>query len=159
MVQRRLELNAEDFINSLAAGLGSLPDKDWDAGDRNGWANVSGQLRNLLASDTAVTSSVKANELLEDQQLLLCKSRVITDMRAVFDDSAQSMKGILPYHTIVLRCHEGSNDRDIYVAVDLDDLILLRQQLERAEQKEKVLRSALQSAGLTLLETSAKTDD
>jgi hypothetical protein len=158
MVQRRLELSAEDFVNSLAAGLDTLPNDEWSAEDRAGWAKVIGPLEELLTSDTAATSSAKASELLFDQQLGLCSSRIITETRAVFDDSAQTIKGILLFHTLVLRCHEGSNNRDIYIALDSNDLILLREQLERAERKEKVLQNTLQSAGLKVIDVSNDTD-
>lgn len=158
MVQRRLELSVEDFVNSLAAGLNTLPDEEWSEEDRSGWTRVSSQLQNLLSSETAITACAKAGELLLNQQLILCTSKIITDMRTVFDDSALAVRGILPYHTLVLRCHEGSDNRDIYVALDLDDLIVLREQLERAEKKEKLLRHTLEEAGLTVIETSAKAD-
>jgi hypothetical protein len=156
MVQRRLDLSTEDFVTSLSAGLEALPNKEWSAEDRSGWANVRHQLQKLLSTDTAIASSAKAGELLLDQRLILCSSRVITDMRTVFDDSAESIRGILPYHTLVLRCREGADNHDVYVALDLDDLVFLREQLDRAEQKEKLLRTTLEDAGLTVIDTSTK---
>ena len=159
MVQRRLDMSTEDFVASLTAGLNSLSDRDWSKEDRIGWANVSSHLQKLLSSDTAIKYSAKASGLLLDQQLVLCSSRVITDMRTVFDDSAQEIKGIIPYHTLVLRCHKGSDNHNIYIALDSNDLIALREQIERAEKKEKLLHNTLEKAGFTVIETSAKFDD
>ena len=159
MVQRRLDLNAADFVACLEVALDALSMDEWSANDRAGWAKVSSELRTLLSSDTAITSSAKAAELLLDQQLVLCSSRVITDMRTVFDDAAETIKGILPYHTLVLRCHQGSDIKKIYIGLDLDDLVLLRKQIERAEQKEKLLRNSLENAGIAVIETSVENVD
>lgn len=159
MVQRRLDLNANDLLTCLTSSLDELPEDDWNDSDRRAWSQISGELQQMLSLDTAITSGAKAMELLIDQQLILCKSRVITDMRPVFDDLAENLDGIVPYHTLVLHCHEGSGKRDVYVALDINDVISLRQQLERAERKESMLRDSLRAAGIEVIDSSAKSDD
>ncbi len=159
MVQRRLDIGTEEFISSLTEGLENTHKEEWTEKDRAGWNDIKEALKLLLSSDTAISLGAKAGELLLDQQLLLCSSRVITDARPVFNDSAEQLKGILPYHTLVLRCHEGNNNRDMHIALDSDDLVLLRQQLERAEQKEKLLNSTLREAGLIIIETGSNEEE
>ena len=159
MLQRRLEMNVQDFVASLSIGLDKLSEEEWSTDDKSRWYSICDQLQKLLSSDNAIALSAKASELLLDQNLILCSSRVITDTRMVFDDSADVIKGILPYHTLVLRCHEGNDDKTFYIALDTDDLSRLKGQIERAEQKEKLVNSAFRDAGMTVIETSVRAID
>lgn len=156
MVQRRLDVSGEEFVASLGLGLQELPAKDWTEKDQECWTSVADVVVRSLSSDNAITAGAKAGELLLDQHLVFCSSRVITDMRPVFDDSAQAIMGFLPFHTLVLRCHEGAEGRDLHVAMDLKDVGILREQLERAEQKERLVKARLSQAGFAVINTNAE---
>lgn len=160
VVQRRTECSTQSYVDSLTKCLTALPTDMWDDQDRAGWQNIQEDIIRLLSSGSPISVSAKGAELLVDQALILCSTRIITDMRPIFNDSADDVSGILTFHTLALRCHEGSSaHRNIYVALDDKDLANLREQIERAESKEKCLRQRLAGGGYTVVGANDKSGD
>lgn len=150
-VRSRFELAADEFVAELGKSLTEFDASCWTDADKQNW-NVSKEaLKRLLGSQTAFSVSVKALELLTEQPLWLRASRIVTDMRPVFDDSASQLNGMALVHTLVLRCQEANTARDLHVALDDADIDALRDQLERARRKSKLLRSACASASLVFI--------
>ena len=149
-VQRTMEAPIEDFIKGITVSLNHLSEKEWNSDHRSRWDAVSRELARLLSSD-CVAISTKAAELILSQNLVLYSSRIITDMRPVLDDSAAEIKTIVPFHNLVLTCKEGRESRELYIALDSSDITKLRKQLERAEQKERLFRSAFSAAGFPVI--------
>ena len=59
-------------------------------------------------------------------------ARIITDIRPIYDDSAISIEGAVVSHTLRLR-YDG-----LSLALDLDDIVHLRDQCDRALEKARV---------------------
>jgi hypothetical protein len=142
-VQRTLERPTESFLETLT---GSLEDKgadQWTQQDRSSWSERRAIVASLLASDRAIAVSAKAGELLHEQQLNFCTARILTDVRPLYDEAAQQIQGFMPFHTLAITYHESGETRETHINMDAKDLTRLRAQLERAEQKEKLLRQNL----------------
>ena len=161
-VQRSLEANADTFVAELTANLAKLSDSQWPPECREKWRGIAPELVRVLSPGSAVYLSVKANDLLMEQALVLCSVRIVTDMRPVFDDEASEMEGVLPFHTLVLKCHESDRmdeHKNIYVAIDAPDLRDLREQIDRAERKEQIMRKKLDSDGYNIVGFSTASDE
>ena len=158
-VQRKLDLSTDVFLQALATSLRELGTEQWSSNDAELLSERQENIARLLAPDGAIAGGAKAADLLFEQQMVFCKARTLTDMRPVFDEQAQRVQGFLPFHTLALTVHEGTEMREIHMAMDFRDLVRLRKQLERAEQKEKVLRQNFTEAGLLVIQTGAESDD
>ena len=153
ILQRRFDLSPADLISGITASLDQLPYEEWKESHREAWREISGFLTTFLSSPNAVTTSAKASDLLVEQRTVLCASRIVTDARPVFDDSAETIIGVVQVHTLVLRCSESGMHKDYYIACDSDDLQNLKKQIERAERKERLLTAKCEIAGLTRITT------
>ncbi len=153
LLQRFLEKSAESFVAELTACLAALSDTQWPTEYREKWRSIAPELVRALSPTSAIYLSAKAHDLLGEQSLALCAARIITDMRPIFDDEAKEMEAVVPFHTLVLRCHESerSEHKMIHVAIDANDLQQIRKQVDRAERKEQLMRSKLASGGYTII--------
>lgn len=136
IVQRRLELSTEPFLRVLSASLREMGGDRWSDQDAQLWAQRQEHILRLLAPEGPLASGAKAAELLLEQQLVFCRARTLTDIRPVFDDRAERIQGLLPFHTLALTCYEGGETREIHIALDSTDVTELRHQLERGEERE-----------------------
>ena len=157
-VQRHLNLDTNAFLAALSESLRTPLPNQWSDEDAEAWEARRQQVAALLTPEGPISSGAKAAELLLEQQLVFCTARTITDLRPVFDEQAQRLQGFLPCHTLAITCHEGGETRHLYIALDGNDIAALRRQLERAEQKERLIRRSLAEAGFSLIETGDEAD-
>jgi hypothetical protein len=96
----------------------------------------------LLANQQIYYAS-KANDLATELGSIFLRSKVVTDIRPIFNVSLDDPKVGLITHTLHIHYNscEESGHRDIYISLDSNDIAILRLDLERAQQKEDNLRS------------------
>lgn len=84
---------------------------------------------------------------------VLQASRVLTDLRPLFDDSSEALPlGSIVVHTLQLTTHSGTAGvQDTFVAADDEDLQDLREQIDRAITKARQLRTALIGTELSVV--------
>jgi len=157
-VQRRRELGIEAFLEALNETFRQLPPQQWSSTDAQNWSERQERIRKLLAPDLAIAMSAKATELLVEQGLVFCRARILTDVRPVFDEGAQEVQALVPFHTLAITCHEADEMREIHIALDFKDIGRMRGLLERAERKERVLRQRLVAGGLIVVDTGSESD-
>lgn len=93
---------------------------------------------------SALEVAGKARNLVYEHENVLQDARIMTDIRAVFGESTEEPpKGAMIVHTLKLSFLNDNQLKEIFVALDRDDVTLLREALERAESKAKSLRSIL----------------
>jgi len=157
-VRRERDLETEIFLDALAVGLQELGDALWTTADAEAWRERQDYIARLLSAEGPIGIAAKAGELLFEQQLVFCTARTLTDVRPVFDESAEHIQVFLPFHTLAITCHEAGEKQHIHfhIAMDFGDIVRLKKQLERAEKKEKLVREQLTKAGLAVIETGSE---
>lgn len=134
--------------NQLADGLyeGILGGSDWSEDDLQHWkSSIEPPLVEIIQT-AAVKLVAKATDLSYDYANLFQASRVITDIRPVFDDSAETVLGHVISFTLRLSYDNKQGDCDLSVAMDERDIKSLLRQCERAIQKAALLRQKLNDA-------------
>lgn len=112
------------------------------------------RLNTLLASEPLYFAA-KSQGLRSAQNYVLVSSRIISDLRPIFSKNVEeSPKAAIVIHKLHIHFSAGMEDehKDIYLALDSDDLTALKEQIERAEKKQKSLISVLQRAQIKDLE-------
>lgn len=155
-IQSRFGFGTESFLEALTGSLKELPEDKWAEPDQKGWEQMQEQLAALLNPANALGCGAKAGELLLEQQLVFHKARIITDLRPVFDQEAQAIQAYLPFHTLVISYFESVEVREVHIAMDSSDVIMLMRQLERAKQKEQVLKEQLNGKQLQVINTRSE---
>ncbi len=109
----------------------------------------------LLGIDALNLVDVKAKELQTEAEHIFCEARMITDLRPVFGSNVtDSPEAMIIVHTLKLGYHDfqSQTHREMYVAMDADDIAKLIEVLQRAEKKTKTLKDKMASIGMRLLD-------
>ena len=146
-VRAHLEAPLEKFVADVLVALRA-------AGTTGFLATENEQLlRSRLTALLSIASlavSAKAQVLQRDYSYLFHDAKIITDLRPVFgQNTTDPPHGMILDHTLKLVYHEGlGGHKELYLALDSSDLIELKKVIERAEEKEQVLRTLLASKDL-----------
>jgi hypothetical protein len=106
-----------------------------------------------LLSFESLAIAAKSNDLQSDHDRIYLGGRILTDIRPVFHGSPEEPPaGVVLTHTLKLsyldRSREGER-ANFYIALDGKDLASLKKIVERAEQKNKSIRTQLRDAGIS----------
>ncbi len=128
-----------------------------DVGTIN-WDEGKHLVSDLMKFDHALGVSAKIIGVVSDHDHVYCRARILTDIRPVFASSvSEPPAAMVVVHTLRLSYHSSSasgETQGFYIALDSSDLEELQQQIERAIEKEKTLRSVLSSKQLPVLNST-----
>jgi hypothetical protein len=147
----RLENTAEQISRDVADNVKQ------NASEFNVRAEVDLQARlaPLLAMSFLGVIAIKAKELQIQSEKVLCEASVLTDIRPVFGEKVDDPpSAMFVTHTLKLTIHQASSSdhAELYISLDSDDLVKLKKTLERAEQKERSLKSVFEVKGLKVID-------
>jgi len=111
------------------------------------------RLAKLLAI-TPLAIAAKTQSLGAEYERRFCTARILTDARPVYIESPSSLpEAMMITHTLRITFHDDTGAmREVYVTMDDDDLITLRDLVERAEEKTKSLQSLFAIAKVQVVE-------
>ena len=105
-------------------------------------ASLKERLILILKNFDSLSTTVKAQNLLTDNQRNFRDCRIITDLRMVFADNFSSEdKHAMVVHNLKLEFSKNGKLRDFFVALDLNDLKKLKSVVDRAIDKENTIKS------------------
>jgi hypothetical protein len=154
-LQRHLGVDTKSLIETISSSLKLQPLPSWQAENLKGWPEASQAIASaldLVTDDHPLLVSAKTSVLAYTQEHLLTNTRIITDVRPVFDTAGQRILETVIVHTLALHYVNEAQDRTmIALSLDLGDVIELRKQCERAERKAKVVAEALKTLNPVVL--------
>ena len=146
-LQRNLKVDNKRLVEIIGKSLTLQADEEWKTRYLKEWQETSETLSTALdslADDHPLLISGKAHTLAYAHDHLLMASRVITDVRPVFDAAGERILETVITHTLAISYMDsGETRRAISFALDQRDVNELRKQCERAERKAKVVKSSL----------------
>jgi hypothetical protein len=116
---------------------------------------VRSRLTQLLAINALNLVDAKARELQLEAEHSFCDARMITDIRPVFGSNvSDSPDAMIIVHTLKLGYHDSASQthKEMYVALDEDDLVTLATLLKRTQDKTKTLKKQMASVGIELVD-------
>jgi len=152
-----LELGATELVERSPREAGELVASQVTDADGQALADAEAPLLSQRVAEileiTALRISVRALGLAVSNERNLLSSRVVTDIRPVFDDSKSTLASrILFLHRLHLHCTHGELHEELSITIDRTDLQSLIDQLTRAKDKEAAMREALKPAGFSVLD-------
>jgi hypothetical protein len=108
----------------------------------------------VLLKDKKILYAAKANDLITESGNVFLTSRVITDIRPIFDfDLEKSPEVGIIMHNLHIHYQDASYapHKDFYIALTSIDIQMLMDTLIRAEKKEENLKVILKKSGMTNL--------
>jgi hypothetical protein len=134
-----------DAIN-LEPSLPSLEDQDAQ--------NFFGFLVNLLTSSKSLYIAAKAVRIITEHEHLFLESRILTDVRFIFNEVENEPSESVIIHNLKLTYRKNDEKKDLFVALDNSDLAKLSQQIARAIQKTEAIENVLEKAEILNLKIS-----
>ncbi|MBI1946382.1 MAG: hypothetical protein HYS27_11830 [Deltaproteobacteria bacterium] len=111
---------------------------DWDA--------LTADLVKVLEAHDSLGLTAKGWELSEEHDRVFCNARIMTDLRPIFTlKTDKKIRGAVITHTMRITFHDedSRSTSDVLVGMRASDLVKLRSAIERAIEKEAVLRDAV----------------
>ena len=111
------------------------------------------QLHQFLSKPSALSLTNKAIDLITEREKIWLSSRVITDVRPIFGDGDEiKFEASLIIHNLKIQFKENKLIKEFYFALDSEDLTNLKEQIIRAEEKEKILKSMLNEKSIKIVD-------
>lgn len=79
---------------------------------------------------------------------LFCDAKILTDLRPIFGKPEEEPVGAVITHTLKLGYHEHGDHKELYIALDPEDIATLKKVLERAESKAMSLGALVRKIGM-----------
>jgi hypothetical protein len=154
-LQAYSSLTLEDLASSLGEAVAEL--EDFPNVTEEQKKIFEARITTLLSINGALDVASKVGELLLEYEHLFLSSRIITDIRPVFDSDLNKIPaGALIVHTLKLEYKQGNEEKDFYIALDTNDVKKMREQLDRAEQKAKSIKLMLNQAQVSYLDVEER---
>lgn len=158
-LRAQLDLPLNDAINVICkalerTGIGELQPKD---GNKDGnWDPFRERLRNLLSLDRTVGVVAKAQSIWTQQPSIFRDAHILTDVRPVFTEHPEEGPiAALLVHQLHVTYEQDRDEKHFFVALDSEDLRMLRAVLDRAEAKGKSIEPVLESTAMSILENKS----
>jgi len=110
------------------------------------------RLTKIFGARKTLGISSKALDLLTDQDRVFFSSKIITDVRPVFNDEGSAVEASVIVHNLRIHYGQDNDHKDFYVTLDTGDIQKLRSVLDRAEIKAEYLKTLLESSGVSYLD-------
>jgi len=147
-----LKLSTREFVDALV-------DQSFDRDDPRA-KTLREYLPKLLTADSVIITA-KAFDVLTEHQNTIHDLRIITDLRPIFRENLQDGLPAKPTaavitHTLKVSYHRDREISEFFLALDNQDMDLLRALMERAAAKEESLKALLVAAKIPCIETQAE---
>jgi len=108
-------------------------------------------------ANNAFAISIKASRVMTRHANIFLKSEIISDVRAVFgsNNEVDFPEAAVVVHNLNIIHNADDENKSFYVAMDYNDLIILKRTLERAIEKHRKLSSMIEHSGLNYLEPTS----
>ena len=139
----------DDLVEAFTEEFGQKKDFQPDVA-----LSLVNALQKLLRVPSLATGA-KATNVLYQIERNLVTSRVISDIRPIFDLESDEINGALVIHTLKLEyfSDDTDNTKEFFVSLNAADIDQLIHNLTRAKRKAQRLREALQLASITYIDS------
>jgi len=136
---RKFNIPASNLFEMVQSSLGELSEQDMLL-----WHECKPIIQRIVSSEF-VTLYAKARDLAFDFERLFARSRILTDIRPVFDDERNIIVGADITQTLRLDFFspERTTTNSMSFALDLADIEQLRKACEEALRKAKAARNLI----------------
>jgi len=136
--QERSKLPPKNFLDKVTSSLEGLG-APWDLELLEKWRSVVPVLELALSSlttDSNLMISTKFTRLTFARQNILHSSSIVTDLRPVFDEARNKIRGMIATQSLIIVYSAENNERrELHLTLDRLDVASLKEECERAELK------------------------
>jgi hypothetical protein len=154
-LRRRFRLSVAEILARVQTAL--REEAEWNEEQFQRWDNVRPALADLLANPR-FNYLAKALELRYDYANLLESSRMITDLRPVYNEDANQIEGVVVSFTLRLEFIDIDGRHGMSIALDESDVRTLLWECELAIQKAQTAKARMDQAQISASISGEKSD-
>ena len=133
-----IEALALDFARSYAATI----EDETEFSDSEEINLFAGKLQMVLAAERNLGKTYKAVQLSQHNPNIFRECRIASDIRLIFDyDLSKKNRSAIVQHQLGIEYFSNGEANDFFIALDRNDLEQLKEQINRALEKEQLIRS------------------
>lgn len=141
-------VTVEDFVDGLLNALEKTDDTNLTPDE-----SFKFQLISFFGDENKIYTRTKASYLTSERDRLFLNARIITDIRPIFHDvDTNEIEAGIIIHNLKIEYNQNGERITEYFAIDLGDLNKLKEQISRAEAKEKKLRNLLKEMDIKFID-------
>jgi len=154
LMKQKSETSSIELADEICLSLNqiTLKEKDGEQMSQEQKKILSGRLKQLLDCKT-LTITAKALDVMTAQERIYCNGRILSDIRPIFANGSKEAAAAVIIHTLEIGFHQDGEHRDFHVALDMQDILDIKQVIKRAEEKTIALQSILEKSKTVYLET------
>jgi hypothetical protein len=117
------------------------------------WKKLRSFLITALSLESTIGATAKAGPVLTQHERIFIGARIMTDLRPIYRaDLSEKPDAALIVHMLKVsqRDYYGQK-KDLYFALDSNDIALMKEVIERAEKKEETLKRIMKDSGVVIL--------
>jgi len=123
------------------------------------WVEVEPTIKTLV-EEQSVRLAATAIELAYDYANLLRRTKILTDIRPLFNKAADEIEGAVVSYTLRLRYDSADGEHELSIALDESDIRILAAQCDRALTKAATARALLaKKCDLSVIVSGEVSDD
>lgn len=122
------------------------------------WSKIENLIQSLV-EDRMVRLTATAIELAYDYANLLRRTKILTDVRPLYDESAETIEAAVVSYTLRLHYDNNSGEHDLSIALDESDIRGLIVQCNRALKKAETARNLVTDKCNIAVTVSGETTD
>jgi hypothetical protein len=138
----------QDLPAAVVDGVAERIDLPADSAER---ARLEQFLRAIVESPGNFEVSRKVQYVGLEYEHLFLDARILTDVRPVFGGDGFEISTSVVVHSLRIKSREDRQERSSYFALDRDDLLQLRELIDRALKKERVIHDTLSEADIPVV--------
>lgn len=127
-----------------------------------GWDVFASEIVRAIGQGTPLAYTAKAVNVTHELPNVLRDVRIVSDIRPIFPNVAGEKPTIATIiHTLRIRYRNMSNNNGgarFFAAMDSEDLLLLKRAVERALEKDALLREVIETAGMTTADPEKRSE-
>jgi len=139
------EAQVSEFVPVLVGAMERTGKKTLAVGDDR--TEISEKLTLLLSLKTMERAS-KIEQLKSDHQAIFYDAKILSDIRPLFDRPEDPPIGAVINHTLKVVFHEGGEHKELYMALDSQDIEILKKIADRAEKKTASIRTLIKNVSI-----------
>jgi hypothetical protein len=145
-------ISASNLSSEIAQAVKETPEGSRLSGDKI--EILKRRLASLLSFEDSFNIMVKAVNVRNEYERTFCNSRILSDIRPVFTKTTDSFSAAIVVHNLQIGFHEGATGEhnEIYVSLDDDHLLELKETIERAQKKSAALKAILKTSKVTCVD-------
>lgn len=138
-----LELPIEEFASELTNSYSDIKELKLNVHDKK---HLENRVLLVLKNIGSLKLTFKALSLLRENNQNLTESHIITDIRLVFQEQIENReRHAVIIHKLKLEFRKDNENKEFFLALDNNDLVKLKRQIERALEKEELIKQDYQN--------------